>query len=44
MRAPGEMLTQVRQQVRRFYDGGVPPRDGDPGSAPDPGDDKVKRV
>jgi hypothetical protein len=33
------MLTQVRQQVRRFYDGGVPPRGADPGSAPDPGDD-----
>ena len=39
MRPTGEMLTQVRQQVRRFYDGGVPPRGMDPGSAPDPGDD-----
>ena len=34
-----KQIRQVRQQVRRFYDGGVPPRGADPGSAPDAGDD-----
>jgi hypothetical protein len=30
---------QVVQQARRFYDGGTLPRDGSPGTPPDPGSD-----
>ncbi|MBA3781411.1 MAG: DUF1353 domain-containing protein [Nocardioides sp.] len=32
-------IARVRQQVRRFYDGGVPGRDQQPGLPPDPGQD-----